>query len=743
MEQIQCQLEGYIFRNADNGYTVAEFSLENDLFTAVGILPELSEGSWVQLTGEWKEHPSYGQQFSISLCEPILPRSRDALIRYLSSGLIYGVGESTARRIVDTLGEEALDIIRYSPERLTEVPGIGPTRAQQIRDSLDEHLAMQEVMIFLQSLEIGNAMAAKIFKAYGDKAELYIRRDPYRMVQEIDGIGFRTADLIARRLGVQETAPSRSRAAIHYLLRESAAQNGHMYLPRESLLDAAQKLLSCERELLEDCLVSMMKERALVYEEMEEVPCLYLPAMYAAETECAYLVSRLAGVERPCLLCGQREIREIAEAFNRIELSAEQVDAVTAAVSGQVTLITGGPGTGKTTVLDCLLTVLEQCGLKTELAAPTGRAAKRMAQACGRTARTLHRLLEYNYSPDETELVFQRDAQHPLECDAVVVDEMSMVDIYLFQHLLEAIRPGTRLILIGDVDQLPSVGPGRVLRDLMESGTITVCRLTQVFRQAMESRIIVNAHRVNAGEMPLLSGGKDFFFERQNSAADVAESLKNMIASRIPGYLSCDPLQDIQVLAPMKKGPLGVQQLNEALQAVFNPPAPGKAECRIGGVIMREGDKIIQNRNDYDIEWESRDPMVVPASGKGIFNGDIGFIRKINTAERRILLEFEDSRYCEMDFPQAEHLTHAYAISIHKSQGSEFPVVLLPLLSGPPMLMTRNLLYTALTRAKKMAVILGSRYAIERMVENNWVARRYSGLKRRLQEAFREVTSED
>jgi len=739
VEQLQCQLEGIIFRNEENGYTVAECDWNDELITIVGLLPELAEGAFLQLTGEWKEHPTYGRQFSVTLCEPILPRSRDALIRYLSSGLIYGVGESTAKRIVDTLGDDALDIIRYNPERLREVPGIGPTRAEQISASLEEHLAMQEVMIFLQSLDVGNALAAKIYKAYGDRAESLIREDPYRMVADIDGVGFRTADRIARILGVQETAPTRVNAAIFYLLSEAAGSNGHMYLPQETLIDAAERLLDCDRTLVEETLPRMLKVRDLVYQEINDEPCLYLPAMYAAENECAYLLMRLATTVLPFPM-EEKEILETAASVKGVELSEEQLSAVTGAVQGSLSIITGGPGTGKTTVLDCLLTVLEQCGLKTELAAPTGRAAKRMSQACGRPARTLHRLLEYNFNPDSQVLSFQKDSLHPLDCDAVVIDETSMVDIYLLQHLLEAIRPGTKLILIGDADQLPSVGPGRVLRDLSESGTLPVFRLTTVFRQALESRIVVNAHRVNHGEMPLLSGGKDFFFERQPDEESTALSLEAMIGHRIPKYLGCDPLSDIQVLAPMKKGALGVQRLNERLQAVFNPAAPGKAEAHVaGGTLLREGDKVMQNRNDYDIEWQYANPTFQPREGKGIFNGDIGFIRRIDTERRMLLLEFDDGRFAEMDYAQAENLSLAYAVSIHKSQGSEFEVVLLPLFSGPPMLMTRNLLYTALTRARRMVVLLGSQGAITRMVKNDWVVRRYSGLKMRLQAVFAEV----
>ncbi len=743
MEQRECQLEEVIFRNEENGYTVAVCSQDGEPFTAVGMFPELAEGSFLLLTGEWKDHPVYGNQFAVSRCVPVMPKGKEALIRYLSSGLIYGVGESTATRIVDTLGEEALDIIRYDPERLLTVPGIGPTRAEQIRQSLEEHMGMQEAMMFLQSLDLGNALSARIYKAYGDETERRIREDPYRLIAEIDGIGFRTADRIALILGVQETAPGRVSAAVIHVLKEAAGQGGHMYLPREPLIRSACELLECGTELIEETLPGMLRDRSVVYQELDEEPCFYLPAMYAAENECAYLLMRLATAETPVPLT-EEEILQVASSVRGIELSDEQLSAVTGAVQGSLSVITGGPGTGKTTVLDCLLTVLEQCGIRTELAAPTGRASKRMSQACGRPARTLHRLLEYNFNPESEVLSFQRDSLHPLDCGAVVIDETSMVDIYLLQHLLEAVRPGTKLILIGDADQLPSVGPGRVLRDLTESGTLPVFRLTTVFRQALESRIIVNAHRVNHGEMPLLTGGSDFFFERQPDEESTAVSLEALISKRIPGYLGCDPLADIQVLAPMKRGALGVQRLNERLQNAFNPPSPDKAEARIaGGILLREGDKIIQNRNDYEIDWVIADPKASPREGKGVFNGDIGFVRRIDTEERLILLEFDDGRYAQMDYQQAENLTLAYAISIHKSQGSEFPVVLLPLFSGPPMLMTRNLLYTALTRAKRMAVILGSQQAVARMVRNDWVARRYSGLRLRLQAVFAEYARDE
>jgi len=734
MENLVAQVEGIIFRNEDNGYTVAEVSADERFFTCVGMMPSLREGERVSLTGSWKQHISYGEQFSVESCRPLPPDSKEGLIRYLASGAVPGVGEATAQRIVDTLGLEALELIRRKPDCLRKVSGIGAVKAKAIQEALSTQLEMQEVMIFLQSLEIGQALAAKIYKLYGAQTPQIVSHDPYKLVEEVDGIGFLTADRIALKLDIQKDAPTRIRAGIKHALESAAGNIGHCCLPLDVLTEKAQELLHEDAEKIQQELSGLMLERAIIQRQMDGRIFCYATQYYYAENQIALLLNQLAAaeVEAPC----KDVALAVEKAAVRLDktLSQEQRSAVATAVSSGLTVITGGPGTGKTTVIRCLIDMLELSGMKVELAAPTGRAAKRMNEASGRDARTLHRLLEYAYDGDAGS--FNRDQDHPLECSAVVVDEVSMVDVFLMQALVRAMQPGMRLILVGDSDQLPSVGPGMVLRDIMASGIAKVCHLTQIFRQDEASMIVTNAHRVNAGQMPQFSGGKDFFFERQPDTEAVFLSVKAMIASRIPGYLHCDPMNDIQVLAPMKKGDLGVIRLNERLQEAFNPPKPDKNEFKRGSTVFRLGDKVMQTRNNYQLKYTN---VLTGEEGEGVFNGDMGRIVDITTSVHSFSVRFDDDRLVCYDFAQAEDLSLAYAISIHKSQGCEFPVVILPLFGGPPMLLSRNLLYTAITRAKSMVVLVGSDATIAAMVKNRREIQRYTGL----QEAIRQQQTEE
>lgn len=730
MEELTANVEEIVFRNEENGYTVVAVDACGRAVTAVGMLPSLREGERVKLSGEWTTHPAYGEQFRVRLCRTLPPDSREGLVRYLASGAVPGVGPVTAGRIVDTLGLDALDIIDRSPEALLRVEGIGAARAFQIGQSLSEQRGMQEAMVFLSSLDLSLNLTTRIYKKYGAMTVEAVQRDPYRLVHDIEGVGFKTADRIARTLGVDGNAPTRMTAGILYLLRESAALRGHTCLPVASLRKKAEALLAAGGQRVNEALRDMVEAGtvALAWRGGEEYA--YLRSFFEAEAEVALRLRALAKVRPQRLFDDLKPVLDTVSATRGIELAAGQRDAVVRALSDGVTVITGGPGTGKTTAINCILGVLELAGIEVLLTAPTGRAAKRMTQATGHEARTIHRLLEYCFSGDDgEELSFLRNETNPLKCGALVVDEMSMVDLVLMRHLLRAVPAGCRLVMVGDADQLPSVGPGNVLRDIIDSGIAPVTRLTEIFRQARESLIVVNAHRVNAGRMPELSCvDRDFFFERKQDAASALEAVEALVSRRIPGFHGGNPLESIQVLAPMKRGELGVYNLNARLQRLFNPPGPRKNERSLGDSVLREGDKVMQTRNDYRLKWRRALPAGGEEEGEGVFNGDVGFVERIDAEGRKLTVRFDDGRIAEYDFSQTEELMLAYAISVHKSQGSEFPVVVLPLVSGTPMLLTRNLLYTAITRARQMVVIVGSRTCVADMVNNDTVALRYSGL---------------
>ncbi len=731
METVTGMVEGFVYANEENGYAVVELSQGDAFFTAVGTLAFLHEGETVELSGNWITHPTYGEQFKAEICRALEPDSTEGLERYLASGAIKGVGEKTAARIVEELGMAALDIIATDPERLAKIEGIGRKRALAISEAVLEKRHVQDTMVFLQSLRLGQGIIAKIMKRYENRTVEIIRQNPYRLVRDIRGVGFRTADQIAQSLGIAHDDPRRIENGMIYVLQDVAQQDGHVCLPREELISQSARLLGISREKVEETYTRLSVSRDLVTRHLDGQEFCYTSQMYSAELEVA---------ERLLLLV-HTPVRQPAEDLEglvdmvadmrTVTLSQEQRNCVLTSLRSGVTVITGGPGTGKTTTIACLIHVLEQTGETVELAAPTGRAAKRMQESTEHEARTIHRLLEYGYGAEDgedDEPAFQRNDENPLECQCVVLDEMSMVDLLLMRSFLRSVRPGTRLILVGDADQLPSVGPGNVLRNILDSGVIPVGRLTEIFRQAQESRIVVNAHRINHGEMPLLRGGKDFFFSSQSTAETVFTTVRDMVGYRIPGYLGCDPLQDIQVMAPMKKGEVGVHRFNQRLQETFNPPDASKGEFQYGEMVFREGDKVMQIRNNYQLEWKRVMDNGAEVEGKGVFNGDGGIILQIAPSVREMTILFDDGRRASYPFSMAEDLTLAYAISIHKSQGSEFPVVILPLLSGSGRLLTRNLLYTAVTRAKKMVVIVGQEKTIAAMVANNTVVRRYSGL---------------
>ncbi len=727
MSKFEGTVEDIVFRNDQNGWTVASVKLDGDKkrISAVGVMPFLSTGEHAIFDGELVDHRDYGKQIKVSSYESTRPETKSGVERFLASGLIKGVGPATAKLIVDYFGKRALDVLESEPERLTEVDGIGPRRAAMIAESFAEQNGMRNTLIFLQGYGLTPNLSMKIYRAFGDTTESVLRSNPYRLVDEIEGVGFQTADRIAMSLGFGEASEFRLRSGVKYVLSEAANGAGHVYLPRETLVEQAARVLNADGELVDGVMRALVLQGELVAEAIGDTTAVYLPRMHRAETETARLMTRLRRSVRPLKLKDGEALRliEEQEAELGVSLCDEQRQAALAAMTEGVCVITGGPGTGKTTSINVIIRLLRRAG-KVELCAPTGRAAKRMSEATGCSARTIHRLLEYSGEQQG----FARDADNPLDTDVVIVDEMSMVDIFLMRSLLCALRPGTRLLLVGDADQLPSVGAGNVLKDLIASETVRVVRLTEIFRQAGQSQIVMNAHRVNRGEYPeIRARDTDFFLERKGTPAEVAESVVALVKARLPKYMNLDSLRDIQVMTPMKRGDVGVYALNAQLQAALNPPGDKKPELNHGGVIFRRGDKVMQVRNNYDLTWKKGDE-----DGDGVFNGDIGYILAVDRKARGLVVEFDDGRVAEYDESLLDDLELAYCMTVHKSQGSEFDAVVLPLLSGPPMLMTRNLLYTAITRAKRLVVIVGREACVRSMVDNDHVTLRYSALDARL-----------
>ena len=745
MDEVIGIIEEIIFRNEDNGFTVLEINSESDntLVTAVGNLPFAVEGERVKITGQWAVHPDYGEQIKIENYESAAPTSQESLERYLASGLIKGVGPSTAKRLVEHFGMDTLDIIQFNPDRLTEVSGIGPAKAETIAASFYEQKEVREVMLFLQTYGISTNFAVKIYKIYGEQTISILKENPYRMAQDIMGIGFKTADKVARNMGVEFDSPYRVMAGTRYVLSQGA-NNGHTYLPREELMIKASQLLGVDQQLVENAIVSLAINQSIVLEEKEDHTAVYLQAFYVAENNICRALFELSMMEMTMPIKNIDNMLYDLQKQENIILAESQKEAVVEALRNGIMVMTGGPGTGKTTTVNCIIKIFEQLGADVKLAAPTGRAAKRLSETTGQEAKTIHRLLEYGYSGDGEQDLFQKDEDDPLSADVIIVDEMSMVDVLLMNHLLKAIVPGTRLILVGDVDQLPSVGPGNVLRDIIDSGLIKVIRLTEIFRQAQESMIVLNAHRINHGEFPQLNiPDKDFFLDRRESPQEILETLVDLLCRRIPSFGDYDPVRDIQVLSPMRKGVVGVNNLNMELQKVLNPPKRNKAEKTSRDMVFREGDKVMQIKNNYNIHWTRYNNGKLVEEGDGVFNGDVGYINSIDNDDKEMKVIFDDDRVVVYDFTQLDELELAYAISIHKSQGSEFPVVIIPLAWGPPLLMTRNLLYTAVTRARKMVVLVGRDRTIEAMVKNNHITNRYSGLEQRFRSIFASLANQE
>ena len=723
------------YRNDENGYTVLQVRQGKEYVTVVGVMPELSPGEQVIFTGKCIEHPQYGKQWKMEAVEILRPTTLLGIERYLASGLIRGVGAATARLIVDHFGEETLDIMGSHPERLSEVPKIGKKRAVQIGESFLEQEQSRQAIVFLQSYGIPVTYAVKISKLYGERAPQVIRDNPYKLIDDIEGIGFKTADQIALSMGISGDSPNRICSALKYVLREAAQSGGHVYLPQEDLLERTARMLNISKEAVAHELAGLLLTKELVVEfDREERHAIYLDAFYRAEREVAKRLYELYLAIPNKKTDVSKEIASF-EKYNNIVLSPLQKDAAREAMENGVTVITGGPGTGKTTLINCILSLLS--GTKTVLCAPTGRAAKRMTETTGEEAKTIHRLLEYG--GDEN--VFNRNQDNPIEADCVIVDEMSMVDMLLMRSLLRALEPGTRLIMVGDADQLPSVGAGNILGDILKSDVIPTVRLTEIFRQEGGSRIAHNAHRINRGELPLLNEkATDFFFERKASQQETLQAIVDLTASRLPKYLHLDAknlhqeiIKNIQVLSPMKKGECGVLMINQVLQEALNPKSPGKPSLQYGDQTFRLHDKVIQTKNDYQMEWV-KETFSGTEEGQGVFNGDIGQIKEVDLDDHTLTIAFDDDREAIYQSQDLENIDLAYCLSVHKSQGSEFPVVILPVVSGPQMLLTRNLFYTALTRARQLVVLCGREEIIAQMVNNNYITSRFTALALRLNE---------
>lgn len=741
-ETIEGYIEHIIYRNQENGYTVANLVAEETEITCVGIFQYLNEGEAIRAKGVYKEHPSYGQQFSVSSYEIVIPQDSLAMERYLGSGAIKGIGAALAARIVRHFGDDTLRIIETEPERLAEVKGISERKAREIAEQVEDKADMRKAMMFLQQYGISQTLGAKIYQQYKQDMYRILKENPYKMAEDISGVGFKIADEIAARIGIHTDSDYRIRSGLLYILLLATAE-GHVYLPKKVLLARAEKLLGVQADYMEKHIVDLAIDRKIVVKEItddftdEKEQVVYASQYYQIELHTAQMLHELNLKDTIDEEVIAEKIRRIQKA-EKIELDEMQQQAIAEAVKNGLLVITGGPGTGKTTTINGIIRYFEMEGLDIYLAAPTGRAAKRMTEATGYEAKTIHRMLELTGAPEEKSgsIYFERNAQNPLEADVIIIDEMSMVDIFLMHALLSAVVSGTRLILVGDVNQLPSVGPGSVLKDIIASGEFPVVELVKIFRQASQSDIVVNAHKINQGvPVSLDNKSMDFFFLKRYDANVIISVVITLIQKKMPKFVDAEPY-DIQVLTPMRKGLLGVERLNVILQQYLNPPSKEKKEKEHGKGLFREGDKVMQIKNNYQLEWEIRGLYGIPVEkGVGVFNGDTGIIKEINTFAETITVEFDERRFVEYSFKQLEELELAYVITIHKAQGSEYPAVIIPLLAGPKMLMNRNLLYTAVTRARKCVTLVGDEKVFAEMENNKMEQSRYTTLDLRIKES--------
>ncbi len=735
MEVRKGYVEHIVFRNNDNGYTVFQLVSEEEELTCVGLFSVLAEGELVQVSGYMKEHPLYGEQLQVEQYELLAPEDETAMERYLGSGAIKGIGAAMAARIVRRFKGDTFRIIEEEPERLAEVKGISEKKAIEISAQMEEKKDLRQAMMFLTQYGISVPLAVKIYQQYGNWTYQVVEENPYRLADDISGIGFKIADEIASRIGIHTDSDYRIRSGLLYVLLQATGE-GHTCLPKEDLLHRASALLGVEEEQMETQLMNLCMDRKLVMKEQNGKVMVWYGQYYYMELNVAKMLHDL---NLECEMEESQIVKKLSKVEKQASITLDEMQrkAVVEAVKNGVLVITGGPGTGKTTTINAIIRYFETEDMEILLAAPTGRAAKRMTEATGWEAVTIHRLLELSGVPsdDRSTASFERNEENPLEADVIIIDEMSMVDIFLMNALLKAVSVGTRLILVGDINQLPSVGPGCVLKDIIRAGSCPVVQLTRIFRQASQSDIIVNAHKINRGEHVILDNkSRDFFFLQRQDPNVILRVVLALVQEKMPRYVDARPT-DIQVLTPMRKGSLGVENLNEMLQRYLNPPSPEKNEKETARGRFREGDKVMQIKNNYQIEWEARNRYGIAIDkGTGIFNGDMGIVQQIDLLAETMEVLFDDYRTVTYSFQMLEELELAYAVTIHKSQGSEYPAVVIPLLTGPRMLMNRNLLYTAVTRARSCVTLVGSPETFAQMIDNASEQTRYSGLYDRIRE---------
>lgn len=729
MLTLQGTVENIIYSNDENGYTVCDIAYGGDLITLTGYMPNLAEGEQIAVHGEWVQHIEYGDQFKVEYYERIMPSTEMEIQKYLSSGLLPGIGKATAKLMVEAFGSETLNVIEHHPDKLLSIKGLSKAKVDLIYKKYVEQICVREVVLFFQKYDVSPATAIKVFKVLGPETVNLLRQNPYLLTEVIQGFSFKTVDNIGKDLGVPKNAYSRIAAGIQYLMYQIGYLNGHTFLPRSVLVSQAVHFLEIEQGAAEDTISQMLLDEKLVSEDFGDYEGLYLALYYQAEK---YVADRLKEMAETVFETDPIIIDELlteVEKETGIVLAKAQEEAVRAVFETSALVITGGPGTGKTTIINSIIRLMGKQNKTVMLAAPTGRAAKRMSEVCHTEAKTIHRLLEITPGVDEVGNMFARNEMNTLDCDVLIVDEMSMVDILLMKSLLAAIPRGAKLVMVGDSDQLPSVGPGNVLKDIIESETVYCVQLREIFRQAKESMIVVNAHKINNGEMPHLNDKEnDFFLVHREDPYVIAETIADLCARRLPKAYQLDNIGQIQVLTPTRKSIIGVQALNTALQERLNPPDEGKAEKVLNSCTFRVGDKVMQIKNNYQLEWRKFDSN---EKGLGVFNGDVGFIMEIDNRKRKLFVAYDD-RCVAYDFAILDELELAYAVTVHKSQGSEFDVVVIPLFEVHRLLMTRNLLYTAITRAKNLVVLVGQEEVIHYYISNDNIQKRYSGLKNKL-----------
>lgn len=731
MITIEGIVETVVFRNDDNGYTICKLRCDKEVVTIVGTIPFINESQEYSVQGEWTVHPKFGKQFKIESIHEIIPTTTSGIEKYLASGVIEGIGKVTAKKIVEFFGEDTIKILDSNIEKLEDIPGIGKKRINTIMKSYLEQRVTKDIIIFFQSYGITVNMAMKIYKKFGVNCINIVKDNPYILTEYISGIGFRTADSIAKSLGIEKDSLFRIKSGVIYIINEFCTI-GNTFIPMDRLRDKGMKLLEINSEKFDEGVYELIIDGKIKVEVVDNIDAVYNMSYLYLEMSVTRKIVELATTNYDKLSLNVNEKINDFESKANIKLANSQKEAIEGAFFNGIEVITGGPGTGKTTIINCIVSIFESLGLKVFMAAPTGRAAKRMAEATGREAKTIHRLLEIgSYSEEEVDEI--ENETSAIECDVLIVDEASMVDISLMNALLKAMQVGTRLIIVGDVDQLPSVGPGNVLRDIIESDAVKVVRLNEIFRQGQESMIVQNAHLINEGKMPILNTkNSDFYLERAADSEVMLEKIIGLVKTRLPKFnVEWDSVRDIQVLSPMRKGIMGIDNLNIQLQQVLNPKSKDKDEVEIKDMIFRVGDKVMQIKNNYTLKWSKNNSG---EEGKGVFNGDVGYITEVNEDEDKITVCFEDDKIVEYEESDLDEITLAYAVTIHKSQGSEFPVVIMPMFMGPPLLMNRNLLYTGITRAKKLVVLVGNSKVVEFMKDNNRSFERYSGLKWRIRE---------